>query len=58
MTVAWPRSTWGKILAIFVAVIVLFLVLVFVSKKVIERAERKHLEHEDPGEAPVADVKD
>ncbi|MDW4572733.1 DedA family protein [Microbacterium sp. M3] len=43
---------------IFVGVILLFLVLVFVSKKVIERAERKHLEHEDPGEAPVADVKD
>ncbi|MFE7844988.1 DedA family protein [Microbacterium sp. NPDC057407] len=33
---------------IFVAVIVVFLVLVYVSKKVIERAERKHLDHTDP----------
>ena len=30
---------------IFVGVIVLFLVLVFVSKKIIERVERKHLDH-------------
>ncbi|MCC2032255.1 DedA family protein [Microbacterium allomyrinae] len=36
---------------IFVAIIVAFLVLVFVSKKVIERAERKHLEHDEPGDA-------
>jgi membrane protein DedA with SNARE-associated domain len=43
---------------IFVAIIVLFLVLVFVSKKIIERAERKHLEHEGPDEAPAMDVKD
>lgn len=46
---------------IFVAIIVVFLVLVFVSKKVIERAERKHLEHdghEAPGGAPVTDVED
>ncbi len=43
---------------IFVAVIGLFLVLVFISKKVIERAERKHLDHDDPDEASVADVKD
>ena len=43
---------------IFVGVIVLFLVLVFVSKKVIERAERKHLEHDGPDESPVADMKD
>lgn len=43
---------------IFVAVIVVFLVLVFLGKKVIERAERKHLEHDGPDEAPVADVKD
>ena len=43
---------------IFVGVIVLFLALVFVSKKVIERAERKHLDHDDPDEASVADVKD
>ena len=37
---------------IFVAIIVVFLVLVFVTKKIIERAERKHLElgHE-PGAA-------
>lgn len=43
---------------IFVGVIVLFLVLVFVSKKIIERAERKHLEHEGLDESSVADVKD
>lgn len=43
---------------IFVGVIVLFLVLVYVSKKVIERAERKHLEHDGPDESPVADMKD
>jgi membrane protein DedA with SNARE-associated domain len=43
---------------VFVGVIVLFLVLVFVSKKVIERAERKHLEHGGPDESPVADMKD
>ena len=43
---------------IFVAIILVFLVLVFVSKKVIERAERKHLDHEGPDEASVADVKD
>ena len=36
---------------IFVAIIVVFLVLVFVTKKIIERAERKHLEH---GHAPGA----
>lgn len=30
---------------IFVGIIVVFLVLVFVAKKVIERAERKHLDH-------------
>ncbi|SFS05623.1 membrane protein DedA, SNARE-associated domain [Microbacterium sp. cf046] len=35
---------------IFVGVIVVFLLLVFVSKKVIERAERKHL-HEDEDDA-------
>src|SRR6478735_4506436 len=43
---------------IFVGVIVLFLVLVFVSKQVIERAERKHLEHEGTDGSPVADMKD
>ncbi|MGU3644896.1 DedA family protein [Microbacterium sp. C23T] len=43
---------------IFVGVIVLFLVLVYVSKKVIERAERKHLEHDGPDESPMADMKD
>jgi membrane-associated protein len=32
---------------IFVGVIVIFLVLVFVSKKIIERVERKHLDHEN-----------
>lgn len=37
---------------IFVAIIVVFLVLVFVTKKIIERAERKHLEHgHEPGAA-------
>lgn len=43
---------------VFVGVIVLFLVLVFVGKKIIERVERKHLDHERPGEAPVVDVED
>ncbi|MFB7891170.1 DedA family protein [Microbacterium sp. NPDC056044] len=43
---------------IFVGVIVLFLVLVFVSKKVIERAERKHLENDGPDETPATDMKD
>jgi membrane protein DedA with SNARE-associated domain len=47
---------------IFVAVIAGFLVVVFLAKKVIERSERKHLEH-DPSadgaaEAPAPDVKD
>ncbi|MBD8024005.1 DedA family protein [Microbacterium gallinarum] len=31
---------------IFVGIIVLFLVLIYVSKKVIERIERKHLDHD------------
>lgn len=43
---------------IFVGVIVLFLGLVFVSKKVIERAERKHLDHDGPDQAAVADMED
>lgn len=43
---------------IFVGVIILFLVLVFVSKKVIERAERKHLDYDGPDEPAVADVED
>jgi membrane protein DedA with SNARE-associated domain len=50
---------------IFVAIIVVFLVLVFVTKKVIKRAERKHLDHghESGGAEPRAgaveeDVKD
>jgi membrane-associated protein len=43
---------------IFVGVIALFLVLVFLTKKVIERAERKHLDHDGPDEPSVADVKD
>nr|WP_211160498.1 DedA family protein [Microbacterium sp. MF43] len=30
---------------IFVGIIVIFLILVFISKKIIERAERKHLDH-------------
>jgi membrane protein DedA with SNARE-associated domain len=33
---------------IFVGVIVVFLLLVLASKKVIERAERKHFEHDNP----------
>jgi membrane-associated protein len=43
---------------VFVGVIVLFLILVFAGKKIIERVERKHLDHEHPGEAPVIDVED
>lgn len=45
---------------IFVAVIVVFLVLVFVSKKIIERAERKHLDHDGGPVAggAVTDVED
>jgi membrane protein DedA with SNARE-associated domain len=39
---------------IFVAIIVVFLLLVFVSKKVIERAERKHLDHVQPETGPRA----
>jgi len=37
---------------IFVAIIVLFLVLAFVTKKIIERAEQKHLAEEDSGAQP------
>ncbi|KQZ84156.1 hypothetical protein ASD56_09095 [Microbacterium sp. Root166] len=48
---------------IFVGVIVTFLVLVFVSKKVIERVERKHLDHAhdevpSPGGSIDADMED
>jgi membrane-associated protein len=43
---------------LFVGIIVVFLVLVFIGKKLIERAERRHIEHEHPGEAPVVDVED
>jgi len=47
---------------IFVAVIVVFLVLVFVAKKIIERSERRHLENgpaaDDAAGAPAPDVKD
>lgn len=48
---------------IFVAIIVVFLLLVFVTKKVIERAERKHLDHghePDPARAGLIeeDVED
>ena len=41
---------------IFVAIIVVFLALVFLTKKVIERAERKHLEHGHEHVDPRADV--
>lgn len=47
---------------VFVGVIVLFLVLVFVSKKIIERVERKHFDHDGEADATdggaAADVKD
>lgn len=45
---------------IFVAIIVVFLVLVFVTKKIIERVERKHLDDDDhlPADPAGADVKD
>lgn len=47
---------------LFVGIIVVFLVLVFVGKKIIERAERRHFEHDGgdsgPGGAPRADVED
>jgi flagellar biosynthesis/type III secretory pathway M-ring protein FliF/YscJ len=46
---------------IFVAIIVLFIGLVFLSKKVIERAERKHLTADDEPTARQGiqdDVKD
>jgi membrane protein DedA with SNARE-associated domain len=38
---------------LFVGVIVVFVALVFVSKKIIERAERKHLVDEPPADGPV-----
>ncbi|MGN8551803.1 UNVERIFIED_CONTAM: DedA family protein [Microbacterium sp. SLM126] len=43
---------------IFVGIIVVFLVLVFVTKKIIERAERKHLDHghEQDAAAPQGDA--
>lgn len=43
---------------VFVGAIVLFLILVFAGKKLIERIERRHFDHEHPDEAPVADVED
>ncbi|WP_127819774.1 DedA family protein [Microbacterium sp. CPCC 204701] len=43
---------------VFVGVIVVFLILVFAGKKLLERLERRHLDHEHPGEAPVVDVED
>lgn len=44
---------------IFVGILVVFLVLVFVGKKLIERAERRHLTDEDaPLETTDGDVKD
>lgn len=39
---------------LFVGVILLFLILVFVSKKIIERVERKHLDTGDDGSAASA----
>jgi membrane protein DedA with SNARE-associated domain len=43
---------------IFVGIILLFLVLVFAGKKLLERSERKHLDHDGPDEEHTADVKD
>lgn len=44
---------------IFVGIIVLFLILVWLAKKVIERVERKHFDaHEHPAQGPADDVKD
>jgi membrane-associated protein len=45
---------------IFVAVIVVFLILVFVAKKVIERVEHRHLHDDEPAEEPAVrkDMKD
>ena len=43
---------------IFVGIIVLFLVLVFVGKKILERSERRHLEHDGSDDEHVADMKD
>ena len=39
---------------IFVGIIVVFLLLVFATKKIIERAERKHLDHGREQDAPRA----
>lgn len=43
---------------VFVGAIVLFLVLVFAGKKLIERIERRHFDHEHPDETPAVDVED
>lgn len=43
---------------VFVGAIVLFLILVFAGKKLIERIERRHFDHEHPDEAPAVDVED
>jgi membrane protein DedA with SNARE-associated domain len=45
---------------IFVGVIIAFIVLVFIGKKVIERVERKHLDDDvaKPTRADDADMKD
>ena len=43
---------------IFVGIIVLFLILVFISKKIIERAERKHLDHGHEMEPRAAAIED
>ncbi|WP_375384221.1 DedA family protein [uncultured Microbacterium sp.] len=50
------RLHWAGYL--FVGVIVVFLLLVFVAKKVIERAERKHLVDEPPADGPVPRASD
>lgn len=43
---------------VFVGAIVLFLILVFAGKKLIERIERRHFDHEHPDETPAVDVED
>lgn len=43
---------------IFVGIILLFLVVVFAGKKLLERSERKHLEHDGPDEEHTAGMKD
>ncbi|KAA9110447.1 DedA family protein [Microbacterium rhizomatis] len=50
------RLHWAGYL--FVGVIVVFLVLIYVAKKIIERAERKHLADEPPASGPVPSAAD